>query len=129
MLGGGREIDVAVEKIRDEYENVLRLVTEQVASRIVDLAEEFAPDETDFRTAIHEEGPEGEHALIVVEDEVAEFIKARPRLIDAMKMSEEFDNEADQRGDLSKAARAIVNESLFLAEVKWDDRPAPAPRA
>lgn len=122
---GGKDIDKAVDRLREEFNNLLRAVTDQAASRIVEVAEEFAPEETDFKSAIYANGPDGDYALTVVEDELSEFLGFHPNLVDAMKLSEEFDNEHER--DIDRAARAIVNESLFLAEMKWDDRPAPVP--
>lgn len=117
MFEGSREIDAATDKLREAYQNLLRTLVAATSARIIEVAEEFAEDETDFSEAIHKEGPDGEHALIAVEDEIVEYMRPRPNLIDVMRMSEEFDNEATD--DLWRAARALVNESLALAEMDW----------
>lgn len=96
------------------------------SERLIEVTEDFAPDVTDFNEAIYVGGPDGDHSLIAVEDEIADYMRARPYLIDAMRMSEEFENDA--MDDLSKAARAVINESLPLTEINWQEKyPTDAP--
>jgi hypothetical protein len=108
---------IAVEKA---YRSLLHSLVAATTKRLIEVTEEFAPDETEFNRAIHVEGPDGDHSLIAVEDEIVEHLRSRPHLVDAMRMSGEFDNEATD--DLWRAARAMVNESLALAEIAWEDK-------
>ncbi|NTF17378.1 hypothetical protein G6L37_02980 [Agrobacterium rubi] len=126
MFAGSKEIDDATTKLNEAYQNLIRSLVFVASDRIIEVTEEFAPDETDFNEAIHIEGPEGVHSLIAVEDEIVEYMRARPHLVDAMRMSEEFDNEATD--DLWRAARAVINESLPLTEINWQEKyPADKP--
>ncbi|MNU40319.1 hypothetical protein D3C71_290320 [compost metagenome] len=120
MFSGSKEIDGATEALNTAYQNLLRSLVVATSARIIEVTEEFAPDETDFNEAIYVGGPDGDHSLIAVEDEIVEYLRARPHIIDAMKMSREFENEAQD--DLYKAARAIVNESLQITEINWEEK-------
>lgn len=120
MFSGSKEIDSATEALNSAYQNLLRSLVAATAVRLVEVTSDFAPDETDFNEAIHVEGPDGEHSLVAVEDEIVEYLRVRPHLVDAMKMSEEFDNEATD--DIWRAARAMVNESLSVAETGWGEK-------
>lgn len=127
MFSGSKEIDSATEALNTAYQNLIRSLVVATAARIIEVTEDFAPDETDFNEAIYVGGPDGDHSLIAVEDEIVEYLRPRPHLVDAMKMSGEFEN--DGADDLYKAARAIVNESLQLTEIDWEakypsDKPA-----
>jgi hypothetical protein len=120
MFSGSKEIDSATEALSAAYQNLLRSLVVATATRIIEVTEDFAPDETDFNQAIYVGGPNGDHSLIAVEDEIVDYLLAHPHIVDAMKMSKEFENEAED--DLYKAARAIVNESLQLTEIDWEEK-------
>lgn len=120
MFVGSKEINAATESFSAAYQNLLRALVDATSARIIEVTEEFAPGETDFNHAIYVGGPDGDHSLIAVEDEIIEYLGPRPYLVDAMRMSSEFENEGDE--DLIKAARAIVNESLQFAEMKWGEK-------
>lgn len=117
MFAGSREIDAATEKLNEAFRELLKGLVDKAVDRLIEVTEDFAPDETDFNVAIYVPGPEGDHSLIAVEDEIVDFMRSRPHLVDAMRLSEEFDNDA--LDDLWRAGRAVVNESLALAEMKW----------
>jgi hypothetical protein len=119
MFSGSKEIDGAAEALNTAYQNLLRSLVVATAARIIEVTEDFASGETSFNEAIHVDGPDGDHSLIAVEEEIADYLRTRPHIVDAMKMSREFENEADD--DLYRAARAIVNESLPLAEINWEE--------
>lgn len=120
MFSGSKEIDGATEALNTAYQNLLRSLVVATSVRIIEVTEDFAPDTTDFNEAIYVGGPDGDHSLIVVEDEIADYLRSQPHIVDAMKMSREFENEHDD--DLFKAARAIVNESLRLTEIDWEEK-------
>lgn len=126
MFGGSKAIDAATEKLNEAYQHLLRTLVSAASDRIIEVTEEYAPDETDLNVAIYVDGPDGYHSLIAVEDEIVDYMRARPHLVDAMRMSEEFDNDATD--DLWKAARAVINESLMLTEITWRKKhPTEAP--
>lgn len=120
MFSGTKQIDAATEALNKAYQSLLQELVEETATRIIEVTEEFATGETDFEAAIHVAGPDGDHSLITVEEEIAYYLLTRPTLVDVMKISEEFDNEAPT--DLWKAARAMVNESLRIAEMRWEEK-------
>jgi hypothetical protein len=120
MFSGSKEIDGATEALNTAYQNLLRSLVVATSARIIEVTEDFAPDTTDFNEAIYVGGPDGDHSLIVVEDEIADYLRSQPHIVDAMKMSGEFENEHDD--ELFKAARAIVNESLRLTEIDWEEK-------
>lgn len=120
MFSGSKEIDGATEALNSAYQNLLRSLVVATSARIIEVTEDFAPDTTDFNEAIYVGGPDGDHSLIVVEDEIADYLRSQPHIVDAMKMSDEFENEHDD--ELYKAARAIVNESLRLTEIDWEEK-------
>lgn len=120
MFEGTKEIDETTTKLKEAYQNLLRSLVTAASARIIEVTEDYAPDETDFNEAIYVDGPDGCHSLIAVEDEIVEYMRPRPYLVDAMRMSNEFDNDATD--DLWRAARAVVNESLGLTETLWREK-------
>jgi len=95
----------------------------QAAREIVETAAGFAPEEEDFQEAIHADGPDGIHALIAVEDSLAAILADHPVAVDAMRSSIEWPAE-ERAHDVSRAAYAVVNESLEQAKALWSERPA-----
>jgi hypothetical protein len=119
VFEGNKTIDEKSAAFSTAQQQLMRELIDAASDRLVEIAGEFAPGESDFQSAISEEGgPEGDHALIALEEEIAEYLRPRPRVIDALRTSIEFDNERDD--DLYKGAMALVNESIAFAEAKWE---------
>lgn len=111
--------DAAVARMRSA-------LMQMAANAIVRTAQDIAPNAADFKEAIHEDGPDGDHALIVVEDEIAKIFERNPELIAVMRASGEWDEQVRQ-SDESRAALALVNESIATAEDVWQVDRAAAP--
>lgn len=118
MFEGSKAIDEKATLFSRAFDDLLRELVKATSERLIEVTEDFAGDETNFNEAIYIEGPDGDHSLIVVEEEIVDYLRANPIIVDAMKSSREFENEADD--DLFKAARAIVNESLRFTEDEWE---------
>jgi len=116
-----RELDVALKKAESSLEAVREVLVAEAARDIVATAAEIAPGENDFSEAIHVEGDKGDHALIVVEDRIADLIRMYPGAISAMRSSIEWDTQV-RRDDVSRAAYAVVNEAYPRAEALWTQR-------
>lgn len=111
--------DAAVARMRSA-------LLQMAATALVRTAQEIAPDASTFAEAIHADGPEGVHALIVVEDEIAKIFERTPELIAIMRTSGEWDEQVRQ-SDESRAALALVNESIGTAEEVWQVEQASTP--
>jgi hypothetical protein len=111
---------IHIERIEKDMSALKAYMVEQTAARLVAVTSEFAEGEEDWEEAIHAEGPVGDHSLIAVEGELAGIMEERPAMIDAMRSSIEWENEIFN-DDASRAARALVNESLEGAKVLWSE--------
>jgi hypothetical protein len=111
----------AISKFEDAQRTLRQEIVDEVADAIVASAAGIAPDEDDFKDAVHAEGEDGDHALIAVEDELARWMERNPAAVDVFRDSVEWD--IDTRGDDdSRAALAAVNEAYKEAEARWDGR-------
>jgi len=123
-----KELATALSLAQGSTDEVRELFVAAAARDIVATAEAFAPGTDDFRDAVHADGPDGLHALVVVEDEIAEVFRRHPRAVNAMRDSIEWDEVVRKSGG-SRAALAVVNEALAVAEGLWaermDAKPAP----
>lgn len=106
-----------LEKTTTELKNHM---IDETAKRLVEVAmsEDFAADEDDFDTAVHVDGPDGDHALFAVEEQLAEIMRNRPAMIDVMRDSIEWETTTFN-DDAMRAARALVNESFDAARKVW----------
>lgn len=96
------------------------------AKALVETARNFAPD-ADFPDAFHEDGPNGIHALLVVEEQIAEKMRREPAyrrlMIGAFASSVELDLdfECGPRETIEEAiAMAVVNEAWPETEILWN---------
>lgn len=120
MFADTWETVVTLDRLEKAKSELKTYMIEETAKRIVEVTSEFAGDETDFDTAIHEDGPDGDHSLFAVEDEIARIMENRPNLIDVMRDSVEWDTEIFN-DDTRRGARALVNESLDDARLAWNE--------
>lgn len=103
-----------------------QLLINTIAQLLVERGMEFAEGETDFKKAMHTEGPNGDHTLIVVEDEVARTFGNNPLLAELMQGSPEWDDEV-RKDYQSQAAYAAINEAYGgAAEMYWEEAIAQA---
>jgi hypothetical protein len=121
MFQDSWETTIHIERIEKDSAALKAYMIEQTAARLVEVTEEFADGEQDFEEAIHIDGEDGEHSLFAVEGELAGIMQGSPAMIDAMRSSIEWENEIFN-DDPSRAARALVNESLESAKVLWIER-------
>lgn len=124
-------LNEALDEMHKNSEKVRALLVATTAADLIETAIRFAPGQEDFREAIHTSGPDGDHALIAVEDELARYFSRYPIAMNVMRDSREWDNEV-RHDNASRAALATVNESIAKAEEVWPERlaatRAPAPR-
>ncbi len=95
---------------------------QNMASAIADAAIEIAPDAEDFKSAVHEDGPEG-HALLVAADRFISMFAKHPELVNVMRTSDEWDMQVRSTPE-GAAAYALVNEAYGngRAEELWEER-------
>jgi hypothetical protein len=121
MFQDSWETTIHIERIERDFAALKAYMIEQTAVRLVEVTEEFADGEEDWEEAIHVDGEDGDHSIIAVEGELAGIMQGYPAMIDAMRSSIEWENEIFN-DDPSRAARALVNESLESAKVLWTAR-------
>jgi len=126
MILDAEDYKSVLEKTANALNKLRDVIVDHTATVVVNTAAMIAPDEDDFREAVHVEGSDGDHALIVAEERIAQFMRREPRAINAMRQSIEWD-ERIRKDDAGRAAYAAVNESLEKAEKLWPERPRPAP--
>lgn len=117
---------IVLDRLEKAASDLKAYMIEETVKRLIKVtkSEEFAGDEPDFDTAIYVDGPDGDHSLIAVEDELAEIIRGRPAMIDVMRDSIEWDTQIFN-DDAVRAARAVVNESFELFKKTWAEDQAP----
>ncbi len=121
MFQDSWETTIHIERIEKDVAALKAYMIEQTAARLIEVTEEFADGEQDWDEAIYIDGPDGDHSLIAVEGELAGLMEERPAMIDAMRSSIEWETEIFN-DDPSRAARALVNESLESAKLLWAER-------
>ena len=97
------------------------LIKEKTLDRLLQVVEEFAPNESSFDEAVYVDGPDPDqgHSLITVENELANFMRENPLMADAMRDSIEFDT-TDRPDEFQAAARAAVNECFDDFREQWE---------
>lgn len=129
MFDDNWETIIHLERAEKSQAELLSYMIEKTAARIVELTLEFTDGAVDdWAVAIYEDGPDGDHSLIAVETELAGIMENHPAMVDALRDSIEWDERIFSL-DTQRAARALVNESLPLADTLWDQRKKSAPAA
>jgi hypothetical protein len=127
MIDLGPEIKEALASNEKNTVTIKYYLIEKMASALADAALEIAPDENDFKEAVHVEGPNhnGDHALIVVEDAFLQTFEKSSELVNIMRSSGEWDTEV-RTTPAQRAAYALVNEAYGngRAEELWNERRA-----
>lgn len=128
MIDFGPEFREAFANYQKDAEIIKFHMVGKMAAAIVDAALDIAPNAEDFKTAAHEDGPDG-HALIVAEDLFVPIFEKHPELVNIMRSSDEWDREV-RLTPQETAAHALATEAFGYgrAEALWDERrPAAAP--
>ncbi|NTF17367.1 hypothetical protein G6L37_02925 [Agrobacterium rubi] len=125
MVEDSWETNIRLEVVKKSPSELRSYLIGETAARIIAVVADITNEEiSDWTDAIHEDGPDGDHSLFVVEAELAGIMEDRPTMVDAFRDSIEWDVEVFSL-DTHRAARALVNESLPLAESLWADRTVP----
>jgi hypothetical protein len=95
------------------------------AEALVRTGREISPGSS-FKDAMHSEGPEGDHVLLMVEDVLAAELDADPdrlRILHAgLFHSPEMESAKEVRHDIvSMCAHALINEAMTKAERLWSE--------
>ncbi|TLX16398.1 hypothetical protein [Rhizobium sp. MHM7A] len=128
MIDFGPEFKEAFASYEKNAVTIKFHLVEKMAAAIVDAALDIAPNAEDFKTAVHEDGPDG-HALIVAEDLFVPIFEKHPELVNIMRSSAEWDMQV-RTTPQSAAAYALATEAFGYgrAEALWEERrPAAAP--
>jgi hypothetical protein len=129
MFDDSWETNIHLDRVENSQAELRSYMIEKTAARLVEVTSEFADGGVDdWRAAIHVDGPDGDHSLIAVEAELAGIMESRSSMVDAMRDSIEWDEEIFSL-DTQRAARALVNESLEMAEALWAERRSTSPEA
>lgn len=121
------ETNIHLETAEKNRAELLAYMIEKTAARIVEVTLDFTDGSVDdWAEAIYVDGPDGDHSLIAVEAELSGIMEGRAAMVDALRDSIEWDEEIFDH-DTQRAARALVNESLPLADELWDAHLAARP--
>lgn len=131
MIDLGPELKEALAAYEKNAATIKYHLIEKMANELATAALDIAPDQDDFKEAVHAEGPNsnGDHALIVAEDAFVAIFEKSPKLVDVMQSSREWDTVV-RLNSAQRAAYALVNEAYGSgrAEEVWNERrPAAAP--
>jgi len=113
ILGGEGETSSSLEaSTKARYHELI----EKAVRLLLDFGKAVAPDK-DYQDAMHTDGPDGLHPLIMAEDDLAGSLTDVEQSIVCTFSREWPGDERSERKN--KAAYALVNEAYDIAEGRW----------
>lgn len=123
MFGKGWDSTVGIEARADDLHALRRFIVEETAKRLFEIAVPVAEENgyDDFPEIMNHDEDDGSTPMEAVVDELAAIAEQHPRIVEAMRPSEDWDEEA-HADDVFRAAAAAVSEALEAAAGLWNDR-------